>query len=59
RRGDVRTIAAHLATLDEPTAELYRVVGLEALALARQAGLGESAARLVEQALTERPRDGG
>lgn len=59
RRGDVRTIAAHLATLDEPTAELYRVVGLEALALARQAGLGESTARLVEQALTERPRDGG
>jgi len=59
RRGDVRTIAAHLATLDEPTAELYRLIGLEALALARQAGLEESAARLVEQALVERPASGG
>jgi predicted short-subunit dehydrogenase-like oxidoreductase (DUF2520 family) len=58
RRGDLRTIAAHLATLDEPTAKLYRLVGLEALALARQAGLEESSARLVEQALTERPSRG-
>jgi predicted short-subunit dehydrogenase-like oxidoreductase (DUF2520 family) len=59
RRGDVRTIAAHLATLDDATAELYRRLGLEALALARQAGLEESSARLVEQALTERPLPGG
>jgi predicted short-subunit dehydrogenase-like oxidoreductase (DUF2520 family) len=54
RRGDVRTIAAHLATLDEQTADLYRRAGLEALVLARQAGLDESTARLVEQALTGR-----
>jgi predicted short-subunit dehydrogenase-like oxidoreductase (DUF2520 family) len=59
RRGDLRTIAAHLATLDEGTAELYRRLGIEALALARQAGLEESTARLVEQALLERPDNEG
>jgi predicted short-subunit dehydrogenase-like oxidoreductase (DUF2520 family) len=38
-RGDTRTIAAHLAALQGDDRELYRRLGLEALRLARAAGL--------------------
>jgi predicted short-subunit dehydrogenase-like oxidoreductase (DUF2520 family) len=39
RRGDTRTIEAHLAALEGDDRELYRRLGLEALYLARAAGL--------------------
>ena len=48
-RGDVETIRAHLAALDDEDRELYRRLGLATLPLARQAGLGnEAAARVTE-----------
>jgi predicted short-subunit dehydrogenase-like oxidoreductase (DUF2520 family) len=47
RRGDVRTVEAHLAALRGDDRELYRRLGQEALQLARAAGLDPSvAARL-------------
>jgi predicted short-subunit dehydrogenase-like oxidoreductase (DUF2520 family) len=54
RRGDVRTIRAHLAVLSGADARLYRVLGLEALRLARQAGLPPELADRVAEALRER-----
>ena len=39
RRGDLSTIRAHLAALGPEDATLYAVLGLEALRLAREAGL--------------------
>jgi predicted short-subunit dehydrogenase-like oxidoreductase (DUF2520 family) len=49
RRGDVRTIQAHLAALAGPDAALYARLGGEALRLARAAGLsGEAADRVAE-----------
>ncbi len=53
RRGDVRTIRAHLAALGPDDRELYRWLGLAALQLAREAGLNPSAADEVEKALRE------
>ena len=44
RRGDTRTIAAHLLALQGPDRELYRRLGLEALRLARAAGLDPAVA---------------
>lgn len=44
RRGDIRTVAAHLAALRGDERELYRRLGLEALRLARAAGLDPSVA---------------
>ncbi len=52
RRGDLATIRHHLAALNPADRELYRVAGRAALALARDAGLDEAAARAVEDALS-------
>ena len=53
RRGDAGTVAAHLAALAPGDRRLYAVVGLEALALSRQAGLAEGAAAELERLLTD------
>jgi predicted short-subunit dehydrogenase-like oxidoreductase (DUF2520 family) len=53
RRGDVRTIAAHLAVLGPEEGRLYRLLAGEALALARTAGLPPEAAARVAEALRE------
>ncbi|MBA3258849.1 MAG: DUF2520 domain-containing protein, partial [Gemmatimonadales bacterium] len=52
RRGDVRTVEAHLAALESEDRELYRLLGLAALRLARQSGLDPAAADRVEAVLT-------
>jgi predicted short-subunit dehydrogenase-like oxidoreductase (DUF2520 family) len=46
-RGDVGTVAAHLAVLDEATADLYRRLGLEALRLSGADGEAALAMRAV------------
>lgn len=51
RRGDSRTIEAHLAALEADDRELYRRLGLEALRLAQAAGLDPAAAARVAAAL--------
>jgi len=51
RRGDAGTVTAHLAALTDADRLLYAVVGLEALALARRAGLDAGAAAEVEALL--------
>lgn len=51
RRGDAATVAQHLALVSPEERELYRVLGLRALELARLSGLGETAAAAVEHAL--------
>ncbi len=51
RRGDAATVSAHLAALTAADRVLYAVVGLEALALSRRAGLGEGPAAVVESVL--------
>ncbi|MEO6055652.1 MAG: DUF2520 domain-containing protein [Gemmatimonadales bacterium] len=53
RRGDEATVRKHLDALDERDRELYRVLGLEALRLAREAGLAEAPAAAVERALRD------
>jgi predicted short-subunit dehydrogenase-like oxidoreductase (DUF2520 family) len=53
RRGDVATIRAHLAALEPADRQLYRTLGLAALRLAREAGLGAGPAHEVEQILTD------
>jgi predicted short-subunit dehydrogenase-like oxidoreductase (DUF2520 family) len=53
RRGDTRTIEAHLSALQGDDRELYRRLGLEALRLARVAGLDPATADRVA-ALLER-----
>jgi len=55
RRGDVETVQAHLAALGPDIRQLYRSLGLVALALARTAGLAETAADAIERVLR---RDG-
>jgi predicted short-subunit dehydrogenase-like oxidoreductase (DUF2520 family) len=55
RRGDVRTIAAHLGALDADDQHLYRLLGLETLALAREGGLDATKARHVEAELSDEP----
>ena len=52
RRGDAATVRRHLAALAPEDRALYRALGLVALGLARDAGLGEAAAATVERALT-------
>lgn len=52
RRGDLSTIRLHLASLGARDQELYRIVGLAVLNLARSAGLAEERAQQV-QALLE------
>jgi predicted short-subunit dehydrogenase-like oxidoreductase (DUF2520 family) len=53
RRGDVQTIQAHLAALEPGDRKLYRTVGMAAVALAREAGLSDAAAKRVETLLGE------
>ncbi len=53
RRGDAATVRTHLSALGPVERALYRALGLEALGLAREAGLGDAAAAAVERALTE------
>ena len=54
RRGDAQTVRAHLAVLRGTDAQLYRMLGAEALRLARQAGLPPELADRVAEALRER-----
>lgn len=56
RRADLGTIRAHLAALPDDIRPLYRMLGLAALELAREAGLSEASARAVRDLLRE---DGG
>jgi len=51
RRGDEQTIRAHLKALSAEDRTLYRTVSRAAITLAREAGLSESAAARVEEAL--------
>jgi predicted short-subunit dehydrogenase-like oxidoreductase (DUF2520 family) len=53
RRGDVQTVLAHLQALNPVDQELYRTVGRAAVALAREAGLGEAEATRVDVVLAE------
>jgi predicted short-subunit dehydrogenase-like oxidoreductase (DUF2520 family) len=55
RRGDVQTIQSHLDALSGEDRNLYRTVARAAVALAREAGLSEVAARKVDAVLE---RDG-
>jgi predicted short-subunit dehydrogenase-like oxidoreductase (DUF2520 family) len=59
RRGDVETVAAHLAALGPGDRQLYLLLAREALRLAREAGLPEKAAARMAEALNEtfRPSD--
>jgi predicted short-subunit dehydrogenase-like oxidoreductase (DUF2520 family) len=51
RRGDLETIRAHLAVLNPEERRLYRILGLAALQLAREAGLPPGKAQPVEELL--------
>ncbi|HET8648533.1 MAG TPA: DUF2520 domain-containing protein, partial [Gemmatimonadales bacterium] len=55
RRGDVRAIMAHLGALEDGDQQLYRTLGLEAVRLAREAGLDPVTARQVEALLSDEP----
>lgn len=55
RRADVRTIAAHLGALSAEDQSLYRALGLETARLAREAGMEDTPAKLVEAYLTDIP----
>ena len=55
RRGDVQTIQAHLEALSPEDRELYRTVGWAAVALAREAGLNEVAAKRGRALLARNP----
>jgi predicted short-subunit dehydrogenase-like oxidoreductase (DUF2520 family) len=50
RRGDAETVSRHLAVMDKP--ELYRMLALGALEIAKQAGLDPKAAERTRRALT-------
>jgi predicted short-subunit dehydrogenase-like oxidoreductase (DUF2520 family) len=54
RRGDLRTVEAHLSALASDDRELYRLLGLAALRLARDGGLDPATADRVEAALIRR-----
>jgi predicted short-subunit dehydrogenase-like oxidoreductase (DUF2520 family) len=51
RRGDVRTIQAHLSALGPEDRILYRTVGRAAVTLAREAGVDEGELKRVDDAL--------
>ncbi len=53
RRGDVRTIRAHLEALSPEDRVLYRTVGRAAVTLAREAGLSEGESKRVADALAD------
>jgi predicted short-subunit dehydrogenase-like oxidoreductase (DUF2520 family) len=55
RRGDVRTILAHLAALDPADQHLYGALGRITVALAVEAGLDPSLARHVDALFNEEP----
>jgi len=52
-RGDVATVASHLAILPADRQPLYRSLGREALALARRRGLPPATATALEQLLRD------
>ena len=54
RRGDEQTIRAHLKALSAEDRTLYRTVSRAAITLAREAGLSDSAADRVEEALDQK-----
>ena len=55
RRGDVRTVERHLAAFQgAPVADLYRMLGLIALEIAKEAGLEPAAAERMHRALTQK-----
>jgi predicted short-subunit dehydrogenase-like oxidoreductase (DUF2520 family) len=47
-RGDVETVRANLAALDDATRALYARLGLAALELSRELGLADEAAGEIE-----------
>ena len=55
RRGDARTIMAHLAALEGDDLELYRLLGLAAVEVARVAGLPADQARQIGALLRDEP----
>ena len=55
RRGDVATLQAHLEAIPLEDRPLYARLGLEALKLAREAGLDEAKAVEVERVLRDGP----
>ncbi len=55
RRGDEATVRQHLAALEPVDRAVYRALGLEALRLARAAGLAPGPAAAVERALSADP----
>lgn len=59
RRGDAGTIRAHLAALPAELRPLYRILGRQALELAREAGLPEASARAVMDVLEGDDGPGG
>lgn len=58
RRGDVDTVRAHLTALDGTTLDLYAELALEALRVARRAGLSAASGALLEREIAE-SRSGG
>lgn len=52
RRGDAETVARHLRAVDKP--DLYRMLGLAALEIAKEAGLDPAAAERTRRALTRK-----
>lgn len=52
-RGDAGTVRAHLEALDGEARRLYAVMGLEALKVARKAGLSDQQAAAIDAALRE------
>lgn len=59
RRGDERTIRAHLDALEPEEQKLYRTVAKAAVTLAREAGLNEVAIERLEKALETREQPTG
>ncbi|HEY8104578.1 MAG TPA: DUF2520 domain-containing protein [Gemmatimonadales bacterium] len=59
RRGDTGTIRAHLAALPAELRPLYRILGRQALKLAREAGLSDSSASAVMDVLEGDDPGGG
>lgn len=55
RRGDVDTLRRHLASLPPDVVPLYRLLGLEALALARVEGLDAATADVLQRLLDGSP----
>ena len=53
RRGDAETVRAHLRALAPRDRTIYRLLGIEALEVARDAGLPEDAVSAVRQALED------